>query len=184
MSVDFSKYAAFYFMCEGTAEEDVLDLLRREKRLCLPEDRCFFEHGGTRTQSGKERLIRDILSQDFDGPVAVPYIHDSIHERWKVRKPLAALMKLREIEILNIITAPEIEVLYIISRRDLFQRWNRGIKEKPSDFCKRVLKRSDLKRRGVFIGLFDSTDDLISACREYRSHHVIKGQLTLADLIS
>ena len=168
MSDFFSQYAYVCFVCEGTTETDIIQRFHEDHILRFDENKMDFGWMWVRTKQQKEALIDDIASSDRDGRTAILYVHDSRTERWVVNKQSKLFMEYNQIDVIDVITAPEIEILYIVIHPELYQQWNRGTKQKPSLFCKEMLGRKNIKNKGVFVDeLFASTSQLVQACRLY-----------------
>ncbi|MBQ1945115.1 MAG: hypothetical protein II346_08910, partial [Ruminococcus sp.] len=87
-----------------------------------------------------------------------------------------------KVSVVNVITAPEIEMLLILSEGKYTDFKKK--KQKPSDFCKTVLHHEDVKSYEFIRNYFADTEKLVAAIREYKritQRH--KDELTLADLL-
>ena len=88
-------------------------------------------------------------------------------------------------KVVDIITAPEIEMLVIIAEEkyeDFHSK--RHQHKKPSDYCKQVLKLKDVKKKGFIQDYFSDVKKLLNAIKEYdRLHKKRDGELSLADLL-
>ena len=86
------------------------------------------------------------------------------------------------VDVINVITAPEIEMLIIHSegKYDAFKRSGK----KPSDFCKTDLRMHDVKSYDFVKDYFSNQQVLINAIKEYRrTANVPKGEYSLSDLL-
>jgi len=87
-----------------------------------------------------------------------------------------------KISVIDIVTAPEIEML-IIFNENKYSEFKKS-KMKPSDFCKIKLKLSNFKNYAFVKEYFKDIDNLINSIIEYRRVSKIKdGEYTLFDLL-
>ena len=85
-------------------------------------------------------------------------------------------------DVINVITAPEIEML-IIFNEDKYKEFKKSGK-KPSDFCKEDLKMTSVKSYNFVKDYFADPDILLAAIRKYHEISKIrKGEYTLLDLL-
>ena len=102
---------------------------------------------------------------------------DSRRESFKLSKAYAY-----KIDVINVITAPEIEML-IIHNEGAYERFKRSGK-KPSDFCKMDLRMGNVKAYDFVKDYFANPKILVDAIREYRRvANIPKGEYSLADLL-
>ena len=102
---------------------------------------------------------------------------DSRNENFKISKAYK-----HKINVINIITAPEIEMLIILNegKYSEFKKSNK----KPSKFCKENLKMKDLKSYDFVYSYFKDPKMLISAINAYsRISHIQKSGYSLRDLL-
>ena len=90
-----------------------------------------------RCRSAK-RFEERYLRKGFDNQISVVRILDSRREEFRLSKEYA-----HKIDGINVITAPEIEMLIILNE-GAYERFKRSGK-KPSDFCKIELRMHDIK---------------------------------------
>ena len=87
-----------------------------------------------------------------------------------------------KISVIDIVTAPEIEML-IIFNENKYSEFKTS-KMKPSIFCKTKLKLSNVKSYDFVKEYFKNIDSLINSIQEYRRVSRIKdGEYTLSDLL-
>ncbi len=135
--MELSKYVAC--ICEGTAEEVIMEIL-------LDNDRLIFD----RSQLLEETLIRCRDAKKFG--------------------------------VINVITAPEIEMLVIFAEKKYAAFKNS--RKRPSDFCTQDLGLGNVKSRDFVQQYFQDVDLLIAAIKEYkRISHRAKGEYALANLL-
>ena len=88
-----------------------------------------------------------------------------------------------EIEVINVVTAPEIEMLIILNEGKYEQFKKSGLK--PSEYCKQIFKNGNLKSRKWVKEYFKNIDDLVQSIRMYdHVSDVRKGEYTLLDLLN
>lgn len=109
--------------------------------------------------------------------ITVYRILDSRREKFKLSK-----LYEDKVEVINVITAPEIEMLIIHSENE-FDDLNKSGK-KPSDYCKQNLNYPDVKRYKFVTDYFSNIQTLIYAITMYhRKANVKKKEITLYDLL-
>lgn len=156
-----AKYAAC--ICEGGAERAILDLLL-DNHMLIFEREQLIEEEVLRCRSAKE-FEGKYLKKGFEETITVYRILDSRSEKFKISKGYK-----HKIEVVNVVTAPEIEMLIIFNEgkyRD-FKKTN----EKPSIYCKRNLKYKDVKNYEFVRQYFSDVDMLKKVLHEY--HRVSK----------
>ena len=88
----------------------------------------------------------------------------------------------QKVDVINVITAPEIEML-IIFNEDKYKEFKKSGK-KPSDFCKEDLKMTSVKSYRFVKDYFSDPDILLVAIMKYHEISKIrKGENTLLDLL-
>lgn len=104
-------------------------------------------------------------------------ILDSRKENFHLSKAYRA-----KVAVINVITAPEIEVL-IIHDKGIYDKFKRSGK-KPSVFCKEELKMSLVKEYDFVHAYFNDPNLLLHAIEEYRRKaSVQRSEYTLSDLL-
>jgi hypothetical protein len=85
------------------------------------------------------------------------------------------------VDVINIITAPEIEMLVILNEDKYKEYKKSGLK--PNEFCKGPLKMCNVKSPSFVKEYFADIDVLMGAIRKYASISKIRrGEHTLLDL--
>ena len=88
----------------------------------------------------------------------------------------------QKIDEVNVITAPEIEML-IIHAEGAYDQFKRSGK-KPSEFCKTNLRMHDVKSYDFVKQYFSNPQLLVKAIKEYRrTANIPKGEYRLSDLL-
>lgn len=166
-------------ICEGNAEEAVVNIL-------LDHDKLIFD----RSQMLEEKVIRErsattferkYLNREFgDKKIIIYRILDSRKEKFNLSKVYHG-----KIEVIDIITAPEIEMLIIHNENKFadFKKYaNKGLK--PSEYCKQILKLPNVKNKKYILSYFNDIANLTRAIKEHKSKANIKsGEKTLADIL-
>ena len=85
-------------------------------------------------------------------------------------------------DVVNVVTAPEIEMLVILSENKYKEF--KGSNLKPSEYCKSFLGYSNVKRPVFIEAYFKNLDKLITAIKRYKKVSKINhGEYALADLL-
>lgn len=169
-----SKYVAC--ICEGSAEQAIIELLLDHNLLRFTYDNLL-DGEVLRCRSAKN-FEEQHLRKGFTEKITVFRILDSRRENFKLSKAYAS-----KIDVINIITAPEIEMLLIFSMNK-YEDFKKSHK-KPSDFCKVDLRLPNVKSTQFIKDYFADTEILIDAIHEYkRVSHIPEGERTLADLLA
>lgn len=162
-------------ICEGSSENAIINLLLDSDKLIFNYEQLLNQEI-IRTRSAKE-FERKYLRKSFDKDITVLRILDSRKENFKLSKAYK-----NKISVINIITAPEIEML-IIFNEGQFTQFKKS-KMKPSDFCKVKLQYKYVKRYDFVIEYFSDIDELINSISQYKKNSKIRrDELTLFDLI-
>ncbi len=171
--MELSKYNAC--ICEGTAEQVIIDLLLDNNKLIFSRNELL-EHEVLRCRTGKN-FEEQYLRKGFTEQITVFRILDSRRENFKLSKAYQSKVK-----IINVITAPEIEMLVILNEGKYADYKKSG--KKPSEYCKSDLKYHDVKGATFVKSYFHNIDILIRAIIEYkRVSDVKRNEITLADIL-
>ncbi|MDD3228135.1 MAG: hypothetical protein GXW99_05105 [Clostridiales bacterium] len=171
--MELTKYIAC--ICEGAAEQAIIELLLDDDKLIFTRD-DMLEGEPIRCRSAKG-FEAQYLRKGFTEGITVLRILDSRREQFRLSKAYVD-----KIEVINVITAPEIEML-IIFREGKYEEYKRS-GMKPSEFSKIELRYSNVKNAEFVKSYFADTAILISALKEYkRVSHIQRGEYTLADLL-
>lgn len=171
--MELSNYVAC--ICEGAAEEVIINILLDHDKLIFNREQLI-EEEPIRCRGAKTFEAR-YLGKGFTNRISVVRILDSRRENFKISKPYE-----HKIDIINVITAPEIEMLVILTEKKYKEFKSSG--KKPSDFCKQVLGFHDVKSKAFVEDYFKDADTLVSAIGEYkRISQIPKGEYSLADLL-
>ena len=162
-------------ICEGAAEHAVIDVLLENDLLIFTREEMLDE-GVIRCRDGKTFETR-YLRKGFNEMISIIRILDSRRENFKLSKAYES-----KVDVINVITAPEIEML-IIFNEDKYGEFKKSGK-KPSLFCKENLKMSSVKSYDFVKDYFQNPAILVKAIKKYNEMSKIKkGEYTLLDLL-
>lgn len=162
-------------ICEGSAENAIMDILLEHEMLIFDQMQLL-EGEIIRSRSAKQFETR-FLRKGFNKKITVLRILDSRNENFKLSKAYKG-----KVSVIDIITAPEIEMLIILSENK-YNEYKKSDK-KPSDFCKMDLNCGNVKSYDFVRNHFKDINKLTSSIREYkRMSKIKKGEYTLFDLL-
>lgn len=162
-------------ICEGNAEQAIMELLIESDKLIFDNEQLLNEEI-IRTRGAKD-FENKYLRKSFNKKITILRILDSRKENFKLSKAYKD-----KIDVINIITAPEIEML-IIHNENKYTEYKKS-KMKPSEFCKSKLKLKKVKSYDFVIDYFSDIDALIECISKYKqSSQIKKGEKSLFDLI-
>lgn len=171
--MELAKYKAY--ICEGSAESAIIDILVDNNLLIFSREEMLDESviRSRSTRKFEERYLR----KGFKDQISVIRILDSRREDFRLSKAYA-----RKVDVINVITAPEIEML-IIHSEGAYERFKRS-GMKPSEFCKTTLRMHNVKSYDFVKNYFSDPHVLLSAIEEYqRTANIPKGEYCLSDLL-
>lgn len=167
------KYIAC--ICEGSAEKAIINILL-DNDLCVFKKNDLIEQELLSCRSAKE-FEELYLRKSFDDKISVVRVLDSRKEVFKLSKAYKD-----KVQVINIITAPEIEVL-IILREGKYQDFKKS-KLKPSIYCKQFLRMTNVKRYDFVTDYFSDVSVLVNVLKQYKNlSNIPKDELTLSDLL-
>ena len=168
-----AKYVAC--ICEGGAERAIIDLLLDNHMLVFDREQLL-EEEVLRCRSAKE-FEDKYLRKGFREKITVYRILDSRRENFKL-----STIYQSKIDVINVVTAPEIEILIIYNEGKYKEFKNSG--EKPSVYCKSTLRYKDVKSYDFIQKYFAYINVLKRALHEYRRvSKVQKDEIALYDLL-
>lgn len=171
--MELSKYIAC--ICEGTAEQVIIDLLLDNNLLIFSRE-SLIEHEVIRCRSGR-KFEEQYLRKGFTEQITVFRILDSRRENFRLSKAY-----INKVKVINVITAPEIEMLVIFNENKYSHYKKSGMK--PSEYCTSILKYHDVKSEAFVKRYFSNIESLVNAIREYkRVSDVKQNETTLADIL-
>lgn len=154
--MELAKYVAC--ICEGGAETAIMNLLLDHDLLIVKREELL-EEQLLSCRSGKDFEAKH-LRKGFTEQISVIRILDSHREAFKLSKAYQPKVK-----VINVVTAPEIEMLIILSEGKYSEFKKSG--KKPSEFCKETLRMHNVKSPEFVKRYYDDVDKLISAIHEY-----------------
>lgn len=175
MGVNILEDSLVACICEGGAETVIMNMLLDNDLLIFNRQQLIDEEVLKR-MSAKE-FQKNYLHFAYDKKIIILRIIDSRSEKF----PLSEIYRC-QVEVINVITAPEIEMLIIINENKYNDFCKK--KKKPSEYCKQVLKMNNVKSRIFIREYFSNIDDLVKSIREYcRVHKKRKNEYNLCDLL-
>lgn len=160
-------------LCEGSAEQAILDILLENNVLIFNE---LLDDKILRVRSAKN-FEEQYLRKGNLGDITVYRVLDSRKENFN----LSPLYK-GKVTVINVITHPEIEILYIHSVNK-FEDFRKS-KLKASEYCRTVLKVKKIKSYDFVKNTFSDISKLISVIQMYKTKSITpKGECTLFDII-
>ena len=176
MTVNILPSSVIACMCEGGAETAIMDIL-------LDNDLLIFN----RSQLIDERVIprisvrnfeREYLRTEYEQKILILRIIDSRVEKFSLSKPYRC-----QVEVIDVITAPEIEMLIIVSKKK-YDDYCKSNFKKPSEYCKNVLGIKNVKKQEYIRSYFSDPLFLVESIKEYhRIHKMKKTDTSLYDLL-
>lgn len=164
-------------ICEGSAERAIVNKLMDEGKLIFSRDDLLDNEVLRCRSAGK--FEERYLSKSFTKKIAVYRILDSRREDFKLHKAYKS-----KVDLINVITAPEIEMLIIINEGKYSEYSKVKSKTKPSEFCKDALKLSRVKSTDFITDYFSNVDQLVNAILMYKKlSNIPKNEICLADLL-
>lgn len=164
-------------ICEGSAESVIVNKLMDARKLIFTRD-DLLDNEVLRCRSARKFEDR-YLGKGFTKKITVYRILDSRKEDFKLRKVYEA-----KVDVVNVITAPEIEMLIIVHKGKYAEYSRVKSHIKPSEFCKETLKLPSVKTAEFIENYFSDIEDLLYAIKEYkRLSNIPKNEKCLADLI-
>ena len=159
-----TKYIAC--ICEGAAEKVIMELLLDANMLTFTQD-DLLDGELIRCRSAKN-FEEQYLRKGFTEKITVLRILDSRREQFKLSKAYE-----HKIDVINIITAPEIEMLVILNEGKYEDFKKSG--KKPCDFCKTDLKYPNAKKSGIFLFCinFNYCNLLVSGASLFRKANAV-----------
>ena len=147
-----AKYKAC--ICEGSAENAIMDILLDNKLLIFSREEML-EEEIIRCRDAK-KFEEKYLRKGFENKISVIRILDSRKENFKLSKAYE-----HKVDVINVITAPEIEML-IIFNENKYKELKKS-RKKPSNFCKEELKMTNVKNYSFVKDYFSNSDLLVKA---------------------
>lgn len=168
-------------MYEGEAERAILDILLDNDKLIFTREELLEEEPIARCTV--KDFERRYLRKSFQGKISLLRVIDSRNEQFNLSKAYKD-----KVNLITIITAPEIEMLIILAEdrlKDFIKYENKRKHEnKPSTFCKEILKYHDVKSYEFITDYFSDVELLLGTIKEYkRVSKIKKNEYSLFDII-
>ena len=176
MTVNIPSSKLIACICEGGAETVIMDLLLDNGLLIFNREQLMEER--TLPRTSVREFEQRYLRTEFDQKILILRVIDSRREKFNLSRAYQC-----QVDVINVITAPEIEMLIIASKK-LYDDYCRSGFKKPSDYCKNLLGIKTVKSPSFLREYFANTDFLIASIKEYhRVHKQKNGEISLYDLI-
>lgn len=176
MTVNIPSSSLIACICEGGAETAIMDILLDNDLLIFNREQMIEERILPRT-SVKD-FERRYLRMAYDQKILILRVIDSRAEKFNLSKAY-----LCQVDVINVITAPEIEMLIIVSKKK-YDEYCRSSFKKPSEYCKSVLGFKRVKSPEFIRDYFSDPNFLIESIKEYNRVHKQKNtEASLYDLI-
>lgn len=166
-----------YVACiaEGGAETAIIDILLDHHLLIFDREEMLDEQV-LRCRSAS-MFESKYLRKGFSGKITVYRILDSRRENFRMSKAYE-----HKVDVINVVTAPEIEMLIILNENRYVDFKKSGMK--PSEYCMRSLKLHCVKSYDFVTQYFSDPSVLIAAMKRYTEvSRIAKGEWTLLNLI-
>lgn len=162
-------------ICEGNAEREILEILLDNEMLEFSWDNLLDN------EISKYRKAKDFqkryLGRSFKRKITVYRFLDSRSEKFNL-----GLVYKNKADVIDVITAPEIEMLIIFNENKYKDFKKSGLK--PSVYCKQILKMRKVKEHDFMKDYFSDVNKLVAAIKEYkRVSKIPKGEKCLYDLL-
>ena len=176
MGLDILKTSLIACICEGGAETVIMDILLDNGLLIFNREQLIDERVIPRT-SVKD-FERCYLRRAYDQKIVILRIIDSRREEFNLNKVYRC-----QVDVINVITAPEIEML-IIAGLNQYGAFCQSKTNKPSEYCKSILKMKNVKSPSFIKKHFGDTNFLLKSIKEYhRVHKQSNNEIALFDLL-
>ncbi len=176
MNVNIPSSCLIACICEGGAETAIMDILLDNDLLIFSREQLI-EKKVLRMMSAQD-FQRRYLQREYDQKVYILRVIDSRTDQFNLSKAYRC-----QVDVINLITAPEIEMLIIVSKEKYDDYCKSKIK-KPSDYCKVKLNIKNVKSPDFIKKYFEDPNRLIDSIKEYHRVHKQKDkEASLFDLI-
>ena len=121
---------------------------------------CICEGSAEKIRCREGRKFEEkYLRKGFQDKISVIRILDSRRENFRISKAYAG-----KVDVINVVTAPEIEMLIIFNENKYKEFKKTG--QKPSSFCKEDLKMAEVKSYDFVKNYFDNPLVLVAAIKK------------------
>lgn len=162
-------------ICEGSAEQAIMEVLLDANVLIFNQEQLL--DGEIIRSRGAKSFQSKYLRKSFNKEITILRVLDSRNESFNLSREYK-----NKISVIDVVTAPEIEMLIIISE-EKYADYKRS-RKKPSEFCKVDLKLRNVKSYDFVKGYFKDVGKLIFSIVEYkRLSNIDRKECTLFDLL-
>ncbi len=176
MTLNITGSSLIACICEGGAEMAIMDILLDNDLLIFNRKQMIEESLLPRTSV--KRFEQRYLRVEYDQKIVILRVIDSRSEAFNLSKAYRC-----QVEVINVITAPEIEILIIASKKK-YDEYCRCRLKKPSEYCKHILGIKNVKSPKFIKEYFSDPNFLVESIREYhRVHKQNSNEASLYDLI-
>lgn len=184
---DLLKNSHVICISEGSAEEVIIKKLFESNKLAFKNTDVYDEdkliRRFSRTRQGN-KFAKENLEMDYgDRGIIILRILDSKKEGFNLGKVYDERVKSGEIQIYNILTRPEVEILMIINEGHYQKFTNRSGDISANIYCKRELKMGNKVKSAKFVSDYFDIDILINSIRKYKELHSTNDEYCLFDLL-
>ena len=170
----------YLLLFEGSAEQAICDLLMQKQLLHFTESELLFGKGINKlTYDGIKQYLSYSFRTDGINEIRIYRIKDRKHVPFKIGKIHRDLIR----GPVDILTTPEIEILYIISQgkyQDYLKVKDRN-KVKPSDYVKDCLRCKEIKHYDYVYSHFSETGLLLRSIADY--HRYTTNNVTIWNIL-
>ena len=159
------KYSAI--ICEGSAEEAIVEILLENHCIVIENDEYLINNGPIRIRSAKH-FCDTYMGKDYGSKIDLFRIIDSKNEKFNLRNARYKRLFEEKIEVINVITPPEIELLIIVSENK-YDNFARSRYSKPSDYCKKELRIKQVKEFDFVKEYFSDVNKLLDSIKKVHS---------------
>ena len=176
MKVSIPSSSLIACICEGGAETAIMDILLDNDLLVFNREQMIEE--SVLPRMSVKKFERRYLRMAYDQKILILRVIDSRGEEFNLSKVYRC-----QVDVINVITAPEIEMLIIASKKK-YDEYCRSAFKKPSDYCKNILGIKNAKSPTFIKEYFSDSSFLIDSIKEYHRVHKQKNtEASLYDLI-
>lgn len=162
------------YICEGSAEQAIMDILFENNMLIHSN---ILDGEMIRTRNAKTFEEKYLRKSGIEN-LTIYRILDSRNENFKLSRYYKDKVK-----VVNVITAPEVEVLIILNEDKYNDYCNSSLK--ASDYCTQKLKIKNVKSYEFIYGYFSDITVLVKAINLYKSKRQIpKNEISLFELLN
>ncbi|NLQ74990.1 hypothetical protein [Streptococcus mutans] len=171
-------------ICEGAAEEAIVEILLENNCIVIENDEYLIGNGPIRIRDAK-KFCDTYMGKNYGSKIDLFRIIDSKNENFNFGSARYRKIFQEKIEVINVITPPEIELLIIVSE-NRFKKFSNSHHSKPSDYCMQELKINSVKSFKFVKEYFSDVNKLLDAIKEVhriKQSSIPKHFRTLYDLL-